>query len=226
MKYLRVVALFVAVSLFLPITLSVSAEQIEDYSANQESTENTPDEISNNETYSETTPLGSGDSATTPTEQPGGDSGSGDTTTPTEQPGGDSDSGDDETSSSDETEGDSGEENTDPTISSSPDTDEVIVRISAYDSLGQRVKTPSGNCGEAVDVMIPLICTGGSISDLSISPVLSEDLNEYPFVIDMMDYTLKHPTVVADGEIVDFLYQFTLHDMVTAGVKKVQFKEG
>lgn len=95
--------------------------------------------------------------------------------------------------------------------------------ISAYDANAALVPVPSGNCGERVKVRIPLICKDASVSDVSISPVISTLENEFPFEVEKLDYTLSHSGAVQPNQIIEFEYDFLLRSTVPSGLYDVKF---
>ena len=95
-------------------------------------------------------------------------------------------------------------------------------RLSPVDASGTRVNAPSGNYGEKVTVRIPLVAKA-SVSNVTISPVITTSLDTFPFVISNVDYTLSYPGPVNAGQIIMFEYTFTLSKNVTAGVKQIDF---
>lgn len=95
--------------------------------------------------------------------------------------------------------------------------------LTAYDSTGAAVPVPKGNYGDTVLVRIPLLCSGGPVHDIKISPVLSTEAERYPFNIDILDYTMSHAGVLPERGIVEFQYTLTLRKTITAGMKEVTF---
>lgn len=67
---------------------------------------------------------------------------------------------------------------------------EFRIRTSSVDSNGVCVLTPSGDYGDQLEVRLPLTCTNGYVYDLKVTPVLSNDIEKFPFDIDLVDYTL------------------------------------
>lgn len=96
-------------------------------------------------------------------------------------------------------------------------------RLSALDANKKLVSTPSGNAGDKVTVRIPLYCLQG-VDSVSITPKLSTSLDEFPFAIEQMDYTLYYKGgSVQPGEVIEVDYSLRLAKLVSAGVKKVDF---
>lgn len=100
---------------------------------------------------------------------------------------------------------------------------EFRIRTSSVDSNGVCVLTPSGDYGDQLEVRLPLTCTNGYVYDLKVTPVLSNDIEKFPFDIDLVDYTLSYPGSIDRGQVVEFLYHLRLSKKATVGVKQVDF---
>lgn len=100
---------------------------------------------------------------------------------------------------------------------------EFRIRTSSVDSNGVCVLTPSGDYGDQLEVRLPLTCTNGYVYDLKVTPVLSNDIEKFPFDIDLVDYTLSYPGTIGRGQVVEFLYHLRLSKKATVGVKQVDF---
>ena len=100
---------------------------------------------------------------------------------------------------------------------------EFRIRTSRVDSNGVCVLTPSGDYGDQLEVRLPLTCTNGYVYDLKVTPVLSNDIEKFPFDIDLVDYTLSYPGSIGRGQVVEFLYHLRLSKKATVGVKQVDF---
>lgn len=100
---------------------------------------------------------------------------------------------------------------------------EFRIRTSSVDSNGVCVLTPSGDYGDQLEVRLPLTCTNGYVYDLKVAPVLSNDIEKFPFDIDLVDYTLSYPGSIGRGQVVEFLYHLRLSKKATVGVKQVDF---
>ena len=102
-------------------------------------------------------------------------------------------------------------------------TNEMEISISPVDSKGSTVAATSGVVGDNITITLPLVCNGQNISDIIVSPIVSENLDEFPFVIEKLDYTLKKTGTITKGTVCDFQYNFKISSQATAGVKKVGF---
>ncbi len=100
---------------------------------------------------------------------------------------------------------------------------EFRIRASNVDPAGATVPTPSGDYGEEITLRLPLVCTKGSVYDVKITPVLSTDVEKFPFDIDLVDYTLSFPGSMCAGQVIEFMYPMRLSKKATVGVKQVDF---
>ncbi len=111
-----------------------------------------------------------------------------------------------------------------PSATPAPGTSSPAFRLSAYDKAGKFVNTPSGNAGDKVTVRIPLVCIDGPVDHVTVTPKLSTNLDEFPFDITLLDYTLAYDSSVKQGEIIECQYvDLRIGKKVTSGVKKVDF---
>ena len=110
-----------------------------------------------------------------------------------------------------------------PTEAPKKEDSEFRIRTSSVDSNGVCVLTPSGDYGDQLEVRLPLTCTNGFVYDLKVTPVLSNDIEKFPFDIDLVDYTLSYPGSIGRGQVVEFLYHLRLSKKATVGVKQVDF---
>lgn len=95
-------------------------------------------------------------------------------------------------------------------------------RISPVDPSGNRVPAPGGNYGQQVTVRIPLVAKT-RVTNVTIAPVLTTNLDTFPFAISNVDYTQAYPGRINAGQVLEFQYTFTLSKLVTAGVKQIDF---
>ncbi len=113
---------------------------------------------------------------------------------------------------------------TPPTTTPDPNgADIAAFRLSAYDRSGKLVPTPSGDAGDTIKIRVPLLCLHGPVVNISVTPRLSTNIEEFPFVISQMDYTLYRSGGAETGEVIEFEYNLKLAKKVTSGVKKVDF---
>ncbi len=107
-------------------------------------------------------------------------------------------------------------------VQSTPDP-EAKLRLSTVDAWGQLVPAPEGDHGEAITLRIPLLCQRSSVYDIKLTPVLSNDVEKFPFDIEAVDYMLTYPNTVQPGNIIEFTYNLRLSEKATTGVKQVDF---
>ena len=100
---------------------------------------------------------------------------------------------------------------------------EFRIRTSSVDPAGMAVSTPSGDYGEDLTLRLPLVCTKGYVYDVKVTPVLSTDVEKFPFDIDLVDYTLCYPGSMNAGQVIEFMYPLRLSKKATVGVKQVDF---
>ncbi|NCB30464.1 MAG: hypothetical protein EOM66_03560, partial [Clostridia bacterium] len=110
-----------------------------------------------------------------------------------------------------------------PNATPTPEDKEAKLRISPVDRYGQVVPAPAGDYGETISIRVPLKCYRSSVYDVKIAPVLSNDIEKYPFDIEAVDYMLSYPNSVAVGDIIEFQYNLRLSKKATTGVKQVDF---
>ncbi len=96
-------------------------------------------------------------------------------------------------------------------------------RISRVDAYGNNVPAPSGDYGDTIKLRLPLTCDFNYIHDVTVTPVISGELDSFPFDITLVDYSLFYGGSISAGNVVEFSYDLTLSKKVTAGVKKVDF---
>ena len=98
------------------------------------------------------------------------------------------------------------------------------VRVSPIDANGNAIPAASGNYGEKIHLRLPLVSDYMLINNLMVTPVITTDVETFPFELSQVDYTAKWPGYLQPGTIAEFTYDFVLSKKVTAGVKKVDFQ--
>ncbi len=106
---------------------------------------------------------------------------------------------------------------TDPTKST------AAFMLSSYDTNGFIVSTASGKNGGKVTVRLPLLCVDGPVSNIKATPKISTSLEEFPFAVEQIDYTLSYAGAIGTNQVIEFQFNMRFADKVTAGVKKVDF---
>lgn len=110
-----------------------------------------------------------------------------------------------------------------PQTSPEPGKATAAFRLSSYDPNGLIVPTAAGKNGGKVQVRLPLLCVDGPVSNIKAVPKLSTSLDEFPFAIEQVDYTIGYNGMISVNQIIEFQFNLRFADKVTAGVKKVDF---
>lgn len=110
-----------------------------------------------------------------------------------------------------------------PSPSPDPSQATAAFRLSSYDPNGLIVTTASGKNGGKVLVRLPLMCVSGPVMNIKVAPKLSTSLDEFPFAIERVDYTVGYNGFINANQIIEFQFDMRFADKVTAGVKKVDF---
>ena len=114
-------------------------------------------------------------------------------------------------------------ENGGTTPSPDPSKPAAAFRLSSYDPNGLIVTTASGKNGGKVLVRLPLMCVSGPVMNIKVAPKLSTSLDEFPFAIERVDYTVGYNGFINANQIIEFQFDMRFADKITAGVKKVDF---
>lgn len=110
-----------------------------------------------------------------------------------------------------------------PQTSPEPGKATAAFRLSSFDVNGLIVPTAAGKNGGKVQVRLPLLCVDGPVSNIRAVPKLSTSLDEFPFAIEQVDYTVGYNGMISVNQIIEFQFNLRFADKVTAGVKKVDF---
>jgi len=110
-----------------------------------------------------------------------------------------------------------------PSPTPDPNQTTAAFRLSSYDPNGLIVTTASGKNGGKVLVRLPLMCVSGPVMNIKVAPKLSTSLDEFPFAIERVDYTVVYNGFINANQIIEFQFDMRFADKVTAGVKKVDF---
>lgn len=110
-----------------------------------------------------------------------------------------------------------------PSPTPDPSQATAAFRLSSYDPNGLVVTTASGKNGGKVLVRLPLMCVSGPVMNIKVVPKLSTSLDEFPFAIERVDYTVGYNGFINANQIIEFQFDMRFADKVTAGVKKVDF---
>ena len=110
-----------------------------------------------------------------------------------------------------------------PVTTPDPNQTTAAFRLSSYDPNGLIVTTASGKNGGKVLVRLPLMCVSGPVMNIKVAPKLSTSLDEFPFAIERVDYTVDYNGFINTNQIIEFQFDMRFADKVTAGIKKVDF---
>ena len=110
-----------------------------------------------------------------------------------------------------------------PQTSPEPGKATAAFRLSSFDANGLIVPTAAGKNGGKVQVRLPLLCVDGPVSNIKAVPKLSTRLDQFPFAIEQVDYTIGYNGMISVNQIIEFQFNLRFADKVTAGVKKVDF---
>lgn len=90
-------------------------------------------------------------------------------------------------------------------------------------NLGGSYTIPTGSPNQSISMRIPVINVGGTLTSVTVYPVVSTSLDEFPFVVDSTNYG-KYFNYWASGEIKYLDYTFTVSPFATSGNKAIKFK--
>lgn len=82
---------------------------------------------------------------------------------------------------------------------------------------------PTGTPNQTISMRIPVINVGGTLTGVTITPVVSTSLDEFPFVVTSTNYS-QYFSYWASGEIKYLDYTFTASPFATSGNKSIKFK--
>ena len=82
---------------------------------------------------------------------------------------------------------------------------------------------PTGTPNQTISMRIPVINVGGTLTSVTVYPVVSTSLDEFPFVVESTNYG-KYFDYWASGEVKYLDYTFTVSPFATSGNKAIKFK--
>ena len=82
---------------------------------------------------------------------------------------------------------------------------------------------PTGTPNQTISMRIPVINVGGTLTGVTVTPVVSTSLDEFPFVVTSTNYS-QYFSYWASGEIKYLDYTFTVSPFATSGNKSIKFK--
>lgn len=95
--------------------------------------------------------------------------------------------------------------------------------IATIDKDGSIIPAPAGDAGQRIKLKLPLINNGGTLTDINITPVISNSLEEWPFVVEVINYGKKLPNM-AHGDVVSLEYEFKISEEASSGAKPINFR--
>ena len=93
----------------------------------------------------------------------------------------------------------------------------------SVDEDGQHIAAPRGNAGQRITFTLPLVNRGKNLTEITIAPKVSSNLNECPFVVEQTNYGQTIPDM-APGDTVMVEFDFQLSPYATQGNKPVTFE--
>lgn len=88
---------------------------------------------------------------------------------------------------------------------------------------GEYYSAPTGSPGELVSMYLPVINNGEPLTDITIEPIISNNVEEFPFAADAANYGLRLPDL-GTGAWAVAQYMLKISPYATNGVKTVQFR--
>ena len=88
---------------------------------------------------------------------------------------------------------------------------------------GGSYTVPTGTPNQTVSMRIPVINVGGTLTSVTVYPVVSTSLAEFPFVVESTNYG-KYFDYWASGEVKYLDYTFKVSPFATSGNKAIKFK--
>ena len=82
---------------------------------------------------------------------------------------------------------------------------------------------PTGTPNQTISMRIPVINVGGTLTSVTVYPVVSASLDEFPFVVESTNYG-KYFDYWASGEVKYLDYTFKVSPFATSGNKSIKFK--
>ena len=105
-------------------------------------------------------------------------------------------------------------------------TEDVTFKITAYVTVvddGNMSGVTTGTPNQTVSMRIPVINVGGTLTSVTVYPVVSTSLDEFPFVVESTNYG-KYFDYWASGEVKYLDYTFKVSPFATSGNKAIKFK--
>lgn len=93
----------------------------------------------------------------------------------------------------------------------------------AGSNVGGSYTVPTGTPDQSISMRIPVINVGGTLTSVTVYPVVSTSLDEFPFIAESTNYG-RYFDYWASGEIKYLDYTFTVSPYATSGNKAIKFK--
>lgn len=93
----------------------------------------------------------------------------------------------------------------------------------AGSNVGGSYTVPTGTPNQSISMRIPVINVGGTLTSVTVYPVVSTSLDEFPFIAESTNYG-RYFDYWASGEIKYLDYTFTVSPYATSGNKAIKFK--
>ena len=97
-----------------------------------------------------------------------------------------------------------------------------VLEIGGYAD-GAVNSSPVTSPGQSITLTVPLVNKGGHLSNITVSPVISGSLDEFPFVVDKLAYGIELSDMDT-GDTQNFTYTFMTSPYATTGNKPVTFR--
>ncbi|MGN0720611.1 MAG: COG1361 S-layer family protein [Anaerovoracaceae bacterium] len=97
------------------------------------------------------------------------------------------------------------------------------LQLAGRNDTGKTIESPIASPGETVTLKVPVINKGGYLTDVTITPVVSSSLEEFPFVADSMNYGCSFSRWSNDT-VKTLEYTFKVSDFATTGNKSIKFR--
>lgn len=97
------------------------------------------------------------------------------------------------------------------------------LQLAGLDDTSGVIDSPVASPGDTVNFKVPVINKGGKLTDVTIAPVVSASLDEFPFVSENINYGRSFSKWSA-GDVETLEYTFKISSYATTGNKPVTFK--
>lgn len=95
--------------------------------------------------------------------------------------------------------------------------------VVSTDEDGQKLPTPQGNYGDRINFQLPLMNRGGYLTEITITPKVTGNLETFPFVSEAVNYGQTLPDM-APNEVVMVEYDLKISPYATQGNKPITFE--